>query len=250
MHTLKNTKPFTDHLRTLVVLGVIAASIVYSTYFYKFSGPLSDLNGDWGTFGDYVGGLLNPFFAFLAFVGVLITISIQTRQLKAIREQSTIEELQRLLSNAAASVDELLRTYPSYHAAKPHIQESMPPLTLFDQIAAFGTRALAEGSSTMNEPALLSVEKDISQSIVAVCLELQGLAWVLGAFKTAKGSNVVIEFYKYKYSAITVWLDAMGCISNHNRVQEVFEPKKNRQFFVADTSPYDIANKAEPASSK
>lgn len=36
----------------------------------------------WGSIGDYFGGLLNPVFAFLSFVALLITIQYQSKQLK------------------------------------------------------------------------------------------------------------------------------------------------------------------------
>lgn len=44
-----------------VVVALLITLLVFSFYFYKFgnlSFTLSSEKGDWGTFGDYVGGIL------------------------------------------------------------------------------------------------------------------------------------------------------------------------------------------------
>lgn len=70
----------------LLVVGVFVYKII-SLYFENFSGELSPKNDDWGTFGDYVGGVLNPVFGLLSFSALLVTISIQSKELKEAREQ-------------------------------------------------------------------------------------------------------------------------------------------------------------------
>lgn len=40
-----------------------------------------------GTFGDFIGGSLNPVLSFLTFLGVLITIAIQIKELQATRDE-------------------------------------------------------------------------------------------------------------------------------------------------------------------
>lgn len=51
----------------------------------------------WGAFGDYLGGTLNPIFAFASFIALLYTINLQSKELKASREELelTREELTR-----------------------------------------------------------------------------------------------------------------------------------------------------------
>jgi uncharacterized membrane protein len=93
----------------LLWIGAAAGVVVQGLYIYNF-GPgqwfkLSPNPDHWGVFGDYVGGLLNPIFSFLAFVGVLLTVVLQARQLDAAREQSNHEELQRLLATVAETID-------------------------------------------------------------------------------------------------------------------------------------------------
>lgn len=75
----------TSHVGRLTILayaGVVAASIVVGVFVFKFSGPLSDDPSKWGQFGDYVGGVLNPTFSFLALLALLATLGLQIRELR------------------------------------------------------------------------------------------------------------------------------------------------------------------------
>ncbi|MDP1665176.1 MAG: hypothetical protein Q8L79_08605 [Methylobacter sp.] len=69
--------------------------IVFSFYFAKFHNGFSDTKGDWGTFGDYVGGILNPVIAAFAFYLIAETYKLQ---IKAYDLQKTeLEETRKLL---------------------------------------------------------------------------------------------------------------------------------------------------------
>lgn len=60
----------------LLLLGVLFV------YFWKFHKGFSPLNADWGTFGDFLGGTLNPIFSLLAFLALLYTIKLQSNELR------------------------------------------------------------------------------------------------------------------------------------------------------------------------
>lgn len=84
----------------LIFLAVIAFLLVVGvlvTYFNNFNGELSKSSADWGSFGDFVGGSLNPLLAFLSFVALLITLVMQSQQLELSRKElsETKEELRR-----------------------------------------------------------------------------------------------------------------------------------------------------------
>ena len=57
----------------------IIVLIVLGFYFVNFHNGLSKGNGDWGTFGDYVGGILNPIIAAFAFYLIAETYKLQTK---------------------------------------------------------------------------------------------------------------------------------------------------------------------------
>lgn len=85
----------------IIILAVLAGIIVLSFYFYNFTGGLSDEQANWGAFGDYIGGALNPIFSFFALIAILLTIVVQSRELNL----STIE-----LTKSAEALKEQSKT--------------------------------------------------------------------------------------------------------------------------------------------
>lgn len=63
----------------LIVLGL------YISYFKNLS--VTNDSATWGTFGDYLGGTLNPIISFLALIGLLYTIHQQAQEMQATREE-------------------------------------------------------------------------------------------------------------------------------------------------------------------
>lgn len=74
-------------LLVIVKIALFTVSAVIFLYVLKFySYDISEDSGDWGTFGDYVGGLLNPFLSFLALIVLLRTYSTQRKELEETQE--------------------------------------------------------------------------------------------------------------------------------------------------------------------
>ena len=63
----------------LIVLGL------YIAYFKNLS--VTNDSATWGTFGDYLGGTLNPIISFLVLIGLLYTIHQQAQEMQATREE-------------------------------------------------------------------------------------------------------------------------------------------------------------------
>ncbi|MHA2367166.1 MAG: putative phage abortive infection protein [Candidatus Hodarchaeales archaeon] len=98
-----------NHLLKILVILIFVGITFYigalSFYFYNFNGGLVHEQDKWGQFGDYIGGTLNPLFAFLALIALLLTVVLQSRELKlstkelaesskALKEQSQALNLQ------------------------------------------------------------------------------------------------------------------------------------------------------------
>lgn len=85
--------------RLIIIAGGIALLLILAvatTYLATFGITFSNDQAIWGQFGDYFGGLLNPIFALLAFLGLLWSISTQERESRAAaRELSEQTELAR-----------------------------------------------------------------------------------------------------------------------------------------------------------
>ena len=77
--------------RLLWILGIAAVAAflivlgLYISYFKNLS--VTNDSATWGTFGDYLGGTLNPIFSFLALIGLLYTIHQQAQEMQATREE-------------------------------------------------------------------------------------------------------------------------------------------------------------------
>lgn len=74
---------------TIVVLGF---------YFYKFHGPLSESSQDWANFGTYIGGILGPAYALLAFIGLLETLKQSQLQRELEGLLHTIQQFEKELN--------------------------------------------------------------------------------------------------------------------------------------------------------
>lgn len=91
------------------VLFGVAACLVggYLVYFGLILGQNPATDADkWGTFGDFVGGLLNPIVAFAAFFWLTESVKLQKQELAATRAELKVaaEAQQQLVENARVTV--------------------------------------------------------------------------------------------------------------------------------------------------
>ncbi|MDR7332003.1 hypothetical protein [Roseateles asaccharophilus] len=70
--------------------------------------PLASDPGDWGAFGDYVGGIVNPLIALMALIWLVESVRIQRRELAATRDElrkaATAQATQVLLAAKTAKI--------------------------------------------------------------------------------------------------------------------------------------------------
>jgi large-conductance mechanosensitive channel len=71
-----------SNVNTKRVIAVICliVFVIFGFYFFNFHYGLSDKNEVWGTFGDYVGGILNPIIAAFAFYLIARTYELQKKE--------------------------------------------------------------------------------------------------------------------------------------------------------------------------
>lgn len=79
---IREATALVNKLAKFAIAGGIVAVLVIAAFAVWFVGPLSCEPASWGQFGDYVGGLLNPTFSFLALLALLATLGLQIRELK------------------------------------------------------------------------------------------------------------------------------------------------------------------------
>lgn len=87
----------------LIIFLIISVPIVIviKKYFDSFGWSLPATKGenpraDWGTLGDFFGGVLNPILGFFSFVALLYTVNLQNEQLEEAKESKVIERFEGL----------------------------------------------------------------------------------------------------------------------------------------------------------
>lgn len=65
----------------LIVGFGLVLTVSYFSWFIYHSIPVSINSGDWGTLGDFIGGILNPIIAFSAFYWLTKSVRIQKEEL-------------------------------------------------------------------------------------------------------------------------------------------------------------------------
>jgi hypothetical protein len=103
--------------RLIVGFGLVLP-LSYFSWFIYHSIPLSINSGDWGTLGDFIGGILNPIISFSAFYWLTKSVRIQKEELVETRAtlddtlaaqsaQIKISAYTALISSATSEVDVL-----------------------------------------------------------------------------------------------------------------------------------------------
>lgn len=92
-------------LTIIAFIALFFALITAWMYYSYFSGEVSSIHSKWAEFGDFFGGTLNPIFSFLGLIALLLTLSVQNKELsvssrelansaKALKKQSKSLKLQ------------------------------------------------------------------------------------------------------------------------------------------------------------
>lgn len=103
--TLKSLTPekLPKLLASILIGALSLVTIVFITYLANFNGELSSNNSDWGTFGDFFGGTLNPLLSFLGLIALLLTIALQSKELELTRKELGRTALAQEKTEAALS---------------------------------------------------------------------------------------------------------------------------------------------------
>lgn len=99
--------------RVLFAIVVAAALIALTAViWFVIKGPtIGNTAGDWGTLGDFFGGTLNPVFGFLTILALVLTLLLQSRELKASREElaltrNELEKSSEALTNQNRAIEQ------------------------------------------------------------------------------------------------------------------------------------------------
>lgn len=86
---------------TIICFVILVCSVVPFSYYLNFGHlNVSDKPENWGAFGDFIGGILNPLLSFAAFSSILLTIYLQREQLNQNQQQLVMTREELSLSTA------------------------------------------------------------------------------------------------------------------------------------------------------
>jgi hypothetical protein len=73
--------------RQIALFALVGAVVLHGIWFFFVHGRvLSSDPADWGAFGDFVGGILNPVIAYMAFYWLTVSVSVQKAELSETRD--------------------------------------------------------------------------------------------------------------------------------------------------------------------
>ncbi|EPM7951048.1 hypothetical protein [Vibrio parahaemolyticus] len=104
--------------KVLFCIFIVAFFLIITAvtvYFLNFNGSMSNEHERWGTFGDFLGGVLNPALSFLALIALLLTLLLQNRQ-----AEISVKELQLSRTELVDSRMELSRSAKAQEESGKH----------------------------------------------------------------------------------------------------------------------------------
>jgi uncharacterized membrane protein len=113
-----NNIPFHWKLIFGIVLFLLLTSAAFFVckFFLTFSGEIfpSNVRDDWGTLGDFFGGILNPIFGFASFIALLATIFYQSKELNASTKELRNSATALTAQNKAIELQSFEQTFFSW----------------------------------------------------------------------------------------------------------------------------------------
>jgi len=185
-----------------IISSAVAAIICVAAYAYKFAPPsgwqLSSDTEQWGRFGAYIGGV----FGMLAFIGVLITVEIQRRQLDLQRHQLTLDELMRFSRDLASAIDEILKqpieTVAITQAQLTARNKSLLVTGVLELVDLDVLPATVQAMPQLAE-AMKAYRNSLGGNAEIAAQKLDLLAMGLAEFTRLGGSRVIVALYRDRY---------------------------------------------------
>jgi hypothetical protein len=202
-----------------IAVAVLAFFLCVAAYAFKFGWPVhfawSTDPEDWEHFGAYLGGTLGPIYALLAFVGVLMTVALQRRQIDDLRAQSTQQALQQLLATVSTKIDDTLRAPPTITTPETFkfLKDRWNAVSV-ERLLSVGGRMVVQ-LAEQNPEALKhsnwvpEIKDYIGPEANALCREMDQLIGCLESYLSAGGSESIEAFYIARYAKVVTYLSAL-----------------------------------------
>ncbi|AYF87517.1 hypothetical protein D6Z43_10295 [Pseudomonas sp. DY-1] len=195
----------------VAVLALSFVAVLIFTYISTFGVHRSLDQGVWGAFGDYFGGILNPIFALFAFLGVLSSLDLQTRQIKQLARDKHADEILQVIKDIDARLTKLQETYVGHTSG---IELHITHMVAESERVAKGGAASSTYKSFVqisNEPGavLEAAVREMAMQIDTMCRFMQSYP------RSEENSYApMIDYYATKASRLTPMLKDIGILSD------------------------------------
>lgn len=196
--------------RILIVIGTVAGIILLVPvipYVSMYGFHWVNSQEVWGQFGDFFGGLLNPIYAFLAFLALLYTTSLQAaefkrtansmqQQLNHLKHSAEKEDIFKIIKDIDDDLEAILKTVVSPDGAQTELN--------VNHIIHEGFRLRNESIKTQSYNDFISLANSSGSIVESVYLRL---ALSIGSlfrhlnmyYEISNESSYVSDYFRYKY---------------------------------------------------
>ncbi|MEJ1358335.1 MAG: hypothetical protein RPU51_09205 [Candidatus Sedimenticola sp. (ex Thyasira tokunagai)] len=189
--TKKRQRITSGVLMGLAIAGAISAAAVFYLYYHHFGHmEISKVPANWGPFGDFIGGVLNPIIGLFALVGLLWTIYQNQVELSLAREEmgrsSEALEKSNEQSEKRSQIENTLR---AIEVIDQQIVRMLDDGVMWDDgVHSFGSYLFDNRHS---------LDKDEMNEgfIIRITLELKQLILNLRKHKELSGDNSIYRYY-------------------------------------------------------
>lgn len=224
------------------VVALLLIAAVVSAYLYQFGVERSTCSADWGQFGDYFAGLLNPIFSLLAFGALMYSLVLQHEE--SLKNQGRFDtqysiakkEFDDYVKEKFAS--ELLTVIRDIDARLDSVRNAKvgPPgaehVMTVALMVAEGNRVRSPLGQSDSYTNFITFAQEKGTIVEAIVRDLASLVFemrnVLAQFSTYQGAAqapLIVYYANKTYPLITV-LEDMGAVDHTTR--EFFKKVSDR----------------------
>lgn len=192
-------------------LGSAFFIITLGIYFINFHGPLDSQQAQWGVFGDYLGGILNPILSFLAFLGLLWTISLNYDELRRSSESLKKQEIQQQKQDIYRLIETI------YSEIKGILNLNFVSGGYVDKPSFSSLKILINAGSKDFDLSSDLLQKHKNELLVLTELFLQ-FKFYLSKYDNLANDNFTSAYFKKYFITVILDLSVIGVISDELKV--------------------------------
>jgi hypothetical protein len=188
--------------RFLIIALIVGVIVIITPLLITFTPQLSANVNHWSAFGSYVGGLLSPYIAALALIGLISTIQQQAKQISKLEKQNQCNQLESMIHKIETDFKtDLSSTILNLEVSGKKVEgyTCLDPLCI---VAFPNWDKVIPSFDVLEEDieySLHSQEIKLFELFGSAAGNLNQLRLYVDKHEKLSGSNVLSKYYKRKY---------------------------------------------------